>query len=252
MGQGPRPKMPQEPSLRIAQNEAMKSGKVPTEMGLLPETYIPALKYPWEGPRNAVLRRWYAIFYPLRDRVARLVFQWSAPYSDAGERKRFRKFRFGTRVVKFTNGEAAREAKRLHEEMYMLFSQGKKALPKLQKICCEGLFESYSARVAIRAPKEVWEWSVRYEGKPKVVVDKIAMLSMDGAAVRQAVVRIVSTQTLVRMKGDTTVAKGEKKVTENVVLQKIFQGWKEENWQVWGTAKATTMRDVQAWKDALK
>jgi protein MBA1 len=95
----------------------------------------------------------------------------------------------------------------------------------------------------------VWEL-VKYNKRAKVVSNRAARLPMDGAGVRQAVVRICSTQRLTRYTGNGSMVKGtgkERDVVEYLVIQKKCWQWKEEDWQVWGTTEETTLDDVREW-----
>jgi len=74
---------------------------------------------------------------------------------------------------------------------------------------------------------------------------------MDGAAIRQAVVRICSTQKLTRYTPNGDIVKGtgkEKSVVEYVLVQKKIWDWQDGGWQVWGTTEETTLDDVLEWE----
>lgn len=78
--------------------------------------------------------------------------------------------------------------------------------------------------------------------------NRAARLPIDGAAIKQAVVRISSRQRLTRYKQDGSVVPGsgkEKDVVEYVVLQQQILQWKEQDWQVWGTTDVTTLQQLE-------
>ena len=83
-----------------------------------------------------------------------------------------------------------------------------------------------------------------------MVSDRVGRFPIEGAAARQAVVRIRSEQKLTRWKGDKMLeGSGRvKSVDEYVVIQKRFVGWKGEEWMVWGTTQETGLEDVEEWE----
>lgn len=95
----------------------------------------------------------------------------------------------------------------------------------------------------------VWEL-VRYNGRAKLVSHRGAKIPIEGAAIRQAVVRIRSTQKLTRwVKGVLVEGSGrEKDIEEYLVVQKMAKDWKESGWVVWGTTRETTLQDVEEWE----
>jgi protein MBA1 len=130
--------------------------------------------------------------------------------------------------------------------MYTAFAEGDRLA--LRKICTDGVFDSFMARIHMRGKEKVkWEL-VTYNKPPRIMSNRAATLPIEGAAVRQAVVRISSRQRLTRFKPNGTVVPGtgrEKDVVEFVVLQRKFWQWKEDEWQVWGTTEETTMGKVE-------
>ncbi len=78
---------------------------------------------------------------------------------------------------------------------------------------------------------------------------------MEGAAIRQAVVRICSRQKLTRWtsgkgggKREIVPSSGkEKDVVEYVVLQQKYEAWRPGDWQIWGTTGETTLQDLEEW-----
>jgi len=140
--------------------------------------------------------------------------------------------------------------------MYTSFAEGDAAA--LRKICMDGLYETFRARIAARRTGEKMEWEMLgYNTRSKLVSHRAARLQVEGAAVRQAVVRIASKQKLTRWARDgkeLKLVKGsgkEKDVVEYLVLQKRMDGWKEGDWMVWGTTEETKLKDVMQWERKL-
>lgn len=68
-----------------------------------------------------------------------------------------------------------------------------------------------------------------------------------GAALRQAVVKLQSKQSLARVRKDGSVVEGTgrvREVREYVVVQRRMWGEKEEGWMVWGTVEEGDWRSV--------
>jgi protein MBA1 len=93
---------------------------------------------------------------------------------------------------------------------------------------------------------------VKHNSRAKLVSHRAARLPIEGAALRQAVVRIASRQRLTRRvkrkDGEMEVVPGsgqEKDIVEYVVLQRQYIGGREEEWQIWGTTQETTLGDVE-------
>jgi len=134
--------------------------------------------------------------------------------------------------------------------MYEAFAEGD--VRTLRSLCTDGIYDSFRARIGSRArgEKVVWEL-VRYNKRAKVVSNRAANLPIEGAALRQAVVRICSTQRLTRYAPNGKLVKGtgkEKDVVEYVVIQRKYWQWKEGEWQIWGTTEETTLEEAEDWK----
>lgn len=139
--------------------------------------------------------------------------------------------------------------------MYTAFADGD--ISALRKMCADGIYESFRARIANRPKGEKVQWElVKYNKRAKVVSNRAARLPLDGAAIRQAVVRISSTQKLTRWRrehGKLVTIEGtgkEKDVVEYVVIQERIENWRAEEWQVWGTTRETGLDDVDEWNQA--
>ncbi|KAI9860021.1 MAG: hypothetical protein M1813_006368 [Trichoglossum hirsutum] len=133
----------------------------------------------------------------------------------------------------------------LHRRMYTAVADAD--LETLRTITAAGLHDELRTRILARPPRERLAWSLRgYTARPRVVSNRAATLPRDGAAIRQAVVRIRSTQSLARYAPDGKLVPGtgnEREVMEYVVIQKMMWDGKEGPWLVWGTTEETTLAD---------
>lgn len=124
----------------------------------------------------------------------------------------------------------------------------------LAAICCDGLHTRLRSRINTRKPGETYTWTIHsYTSSPRVVSHRASPLSIeDGAgrktAIRQAVVKLKSRQSLQRFDKDGKLVDGsgeEKEVTEYVVVQKMLWKGVEGEWLIWGTEQETTLKDFQ-------
>ena len=158
------------------------------------------------------------------------------------------------RLIKLHRGRVVPTAIALHREMYSAFAVGDATT--LRRICTDGIYDQFRARMSARprGEKTVWEL-VKYNKRAKIVSHRAARLPIDGAAVRQAVVRLSSRQKLSRYSADGRLVKGtgkERDVVEYLVVEKSYWNWKEGDWRVWGTTEETKLETVLQWqKDAL-
>lgn len=148
--------------------------------------------------------------------------------------------------MKISRRTIAPTALALHRQMYTAFAEAD--TNTLKKICTDGIFESFRSRIANRRKGERVQWElVRYKRRPRVVSHRGVRLPIDGLALRQAVVRVVSTQKLTRWvkeRGEEKMVEGsgrERDVVEYVVLQRRTVGDVEEGWMVWGTTAETAL-----------
>lgn len=188
--------------------------------------------------------QWTRLKFTLRDYFSVMVLKLTSPQEK----------RWYSRSLKIYRARIAPTAIALHREMYSAFAAGDSRA--LRTICNDGVYESLQARIGGRArgEKVVWEL-VKYNKRARVVSHRAARLPIEGAALRQAVVRIVSRQKLSRYTANGTLVKGtgkERDVVEYVVVQKRSWQWKESDWQIWGTTEETKYEDVMKWQeDAL-
>ncbi|KAG9247406.1 hypothetical protein BJ878DRAFT_539344 [Calycina marina] len=246
--QGQRPAERAEPSYKLQQQQMMD--RLPNDIGFLPETLVPptgpsALPI-YGGGMSFPLLQLYKIRSKLliRDFFHRFSFWVTSPY--------VRGF-FGPRTIKLKTAQIMPTAIAMHRQMYTAFAAGDKNI--LRKLCGDGLYNSFVARIESRPKAERWEWSVvRYEATKKVS-NRIARLPSEGTGVHQAVVRIVSVQRLRKWDKAGKEIKGgeERKVSEYVVVQRSFWKWVESEWTVWGTVGESDWVEVRdEWKKAIR
>ncbi|KAF8849708.1 hypothetical protein BDZ45DRAFT_634016 [Acephala macrosclerotiorum] len=245
-----RPTQQAERSMRVVQKEL---AQIPSDLGILEGTFItprgenaPSL---FQTPRSFLKLHYHRIKYRLRDRFSLIVLKFSSP-----KEKGFLK-----RSLKILRSTLKPTAVALHRQMYTSFAEGDIAL--LRRICTDGIYESFRARIGNRPRGETVQWElVKYNKRPRIVSHRGARLPIEGAAVRQAIIQICSRQKLTRSRklkgGEVEVVPGsgkEKDVVEYVVLQQRIEAWKPGSWQVWGTTGETTLRDLEEWqKKALE
>ncbi|OHE95883.1 hypothetical protein CORC01_08880 [Colletotrichum orchidophilum] len=150
------------------------------------------------------------------------------------------------------------EAKALHRRLGEAMAAGDK--DTLREICTPALFQTLSAAVSRRKTTERLTWELlRYDGRPRVVSHKVAMMPPLGRApiVQQVVVAISSSQKLGKV--DRTTGKPVKgglrvqKQTEYFVMSRQFdpKTWAPKKWLVWGNTSATTMEDWELEKKGM-
>ncbi|KAI9769428.1 MAG: hypothetical protein M1840_004130 [Geoglossum simile] len=112
----------------------------------------------------------------------------------------------------------------------------------IRKVCADGLNENLKTRIAARG-RERLSWTLhKYIRSARVVSHRAGTLPIDGAGIRQAVVRVQSTQSLARYTADGKVVPGtgnERDLKEYVVIQKMMWDGKEGPWIIWGTTEET-------------
>ena len=152
-------------------------------------------------------------------------------------------------------------AQALHARMYTAFAEGD--IVTLADICGGSLLSSFKAQIAARPPTERVVWRLHtYMAAPRLMSHLAAQLpikSSDGseAAIRQAVVRIRSVQSLerwLRVRGRDGTVKEERvdeagdgrEITEFLVLQQKLMIGKQDKWKVWGTVEEASLAEVLA------
>lgn len=238
--------MPSEKSIRV---QAQQAQVMPNDVGILDQTFITPTGKNAPSLFSGEIRDWIKLLYKRirlhgRDYLSLLILKISSPQAGSWRKRKFKIHRKAT----------APAALALHKQMYSHFAEAD--VPALRKICTDGLFDSFSTRIASRARGERVEWElVRYNGAAKVVSHRAARIpNTEGMAIRQAVVRVSSRQKLTRSKsgkgGKVEILGGsgkEKDVVEYLVVQRFMRDWKEGEWRVWGTTGETSLEDVELW-----
>lgn len=136
----------------------------------------------------------------------------------------------------------------------------------LRKICCTGLANSLSSRIAKRPSNEKVTWSLdRYIRSPSTYFTGIRIMSdratqipeLPNSGVRQVVVRITSRQStgtipvaLKRGSGEAEPTGPVKTKTQNcteyIVLQRIMWTGEEDEWRIWGHATPTKVEELDS------
>lgn len=196
------------------------------------------------APLTHLKYQWKRLLYRFRDQLSLFALKYSSPK----EKSWFK------RSIKLSRSTIMPTAVALHRQMYTSFAEGDAAT--LRKICTDGIYDSFRSRIGNRArgEKVVWEL-VKYNQRSKLISNRAMRLPIEGAAFRQAVVRIASRQKLTRWVkakgGEMQVAPGsgkERDVVEYVVVQRQYERWEEGEWRIWGTTKETTLDDVEEWE----
>jgi protein MBA1 len=210
-----------------------------------------ALRPPLSQPKALLTLYWKRLAFRFRDLLSLLIIKISGPKDPHSKV-------WGRKSIKLQRSKIVPTAKALHSQMYTAFAENDTST--LRKICVDGIYESFRARIGARprGEKVVWEL-VKYNSSPRIASNRAARLPIEGAAIRQAVVRIASKQKLTRWvknkdTGKLEVAKGsgkEKDVVEYLVIQRQYEGWREGEWKVWGTTNESTLADVEEWQKKL-
>ncbi|PMD46407.1 hypothetical protein L207DRAFT_417617 [Hyaloscypha variabilis F] len=252
--QAPQPARPRQQvdrSIRVISKEIQA---VPSDLGLLPMTFVTATgrnrpslfqkSFPFiRRPLSYLRYQLKHIGYRFRDRFSLLIIWISSPKETNWYR----------RSVKLSRSTLTPTAIALHRQMYTSFAEGD--IVALRKICTDGLYDSFRARIGNRSKGEKVVWDlVDYNKRSKLISNRAARMPIEGAAVMQAVVKIASRQKLtrfVRGKNGLEIVPGsgkEKDVVEYVVLQRQYEGWRGGEWRIWGTTKETTLEDIEEWE----
>lgn len=240
-----RPSIAPDRSLKVA---AQQANQIPSDLGLLDQTYIPATgknsPNPVTSPNDYLWKLLHRVRYFGRDTFSLLLTKYLSPATGNSVLRR---------TFKINKSEIKPEAVALHTQMYTAFAAGE--VNSLRKLCTDGLYETFSSRIGNRAKGERVQWElIKYNKRSKLISDRAARLPVDGMMMRQAVVRICSRQKLTRWKrvqGKMELVEGtgkEKDVVEYVVVQRLWKNWQAGPWMVWGTTKEVTLDDVDEWK----
>ncbi|KZF20500.1 hypothetical protein L228DRAFT_250207 [Xylona heveae TC161] len=235
----PQIRQPPQRSLKVAMKELEGAGQLPTDLGLLEGTFVtptgenrPSL---FRKPRDCatLFTLW------LKTRITDFI---SVMYYKFAQKPR----------LKLQLRQTVPAARSLHREMYTAFANGD--VETLRSICADGILHSFRARIAARG-KDKLRWELhKYLRGARVISHRAAKLPIDGAGLRQAVVRLKSRQSLARLRPDNTAVPGtgiQRDVTEYVVIQRTMMNGKEGPWIVWGTTEETTVDKVKAAQKAI-
>ncbi|KAL4952111.1 hypothetical protein BDW69DRAFT_168455 [Aspergillus filifer] len=237
-------RQPAQPSMKT-RREGVSRAELPQDLGLLPGTFVRPL---W--------RDLPSIFHHPRERM-HLEWLWV--------KTAFQNF-MGVVVYSKTEGrslplrlkERRQVARDLHKKMYTAFAEGNVSV--LRKICCTGLANNLSNRIAARPRSQTITWNLdKYIRGPstyftgiRILADRATKLpEIRDSGVRQVVVRITTRQSTSKSQRHATkdqnpVETKQSGITEYIVLQKLRYLGEDEPWRIWGYAKATTMDDLSS------
>ncbi|KAH8686064.1 hypothetical protein BGZ60DRAFT_364475 [Tricladium varicosporioides] len=176
----------------------------------------------------------------MRDIFSLLVLKYSSPQTTGVLR----------RSIKLNKSSIIPTALALHKQMYSSFSAAESTV--LRRICCDGMYDSFRARIQSRPKNEEMVWElVKYNKRAKLMSNRAARYPIDGAAVRQAVVKISSRQRVTRKRNGVVVEGSgkEKDVVEYVVVQRTYANWQPSEWRVWGTTETTPLETLEEWQN---
>ncbi|KAI7490267.1 hypothetical protein KC357_g2029 [Hortaea werneckii] len=260
-----------QPSLASSRQQqlqqAFRSGNIPNEMGLLPQTFI--------MPRRKNRPSWFTNFGD------RKKMEWTRLRTRITELGSLLVFRFVAvrprpRLQLLTIPGFARD---LHKSMYEHFAAGN--LTPMESQICEGMLGSLRSRIAQRNPNTGLKWTLhKYLSRPKLASYRAAIFpeqkgekNTERNGIIQAVVRIHSLQSLQHIKRVSTrdanqklvvrevpvdsqgrelealkedaIPANAKDAVEYVVIQKVIRKGKESRWMIWGTTEETTMSKIK-------
>ncbi|KAF3482322.1 uncharacterized protein GIQ15_05081 [Arthroderma uncinatum] len=251
-----KPKVPAQMSSKTRMDETMRGiarNMVPDDLGLLPGTFV-----------RPVWKNLPSIFLEPKMRWRMEWMYWKSKVQNFVSLLAFCKYI--NKKLPMRLRERKRRAIELHKDMYNHFASG--SLGALQETCCNGLYQTFAARISRRPPTSpvlVWKLhkylrfphSMTISGA-RVVSDRAAALpGADGMGIRQVIVRIQSRQSLitpsalVSQLGEQQIQELEnqqqekqKDCTEYIVLQRMMWGGKDGDWKVWGLTEETTIEDL--------
>ncbi|MCJ1359163.1 MAG: hypothetical protein MMC33_009163 [Icmadophila ericetorum] len=237
MNSVPKLREPPTKSMRVLIKEAAEADQIPNDMGLTPDTIVmPAWsKRPslFSSPGDRYKLEWRRLKQRVLDFGGLLYYKF-------GIAKKSNRPKLALR-------NTGRIATALHIQMYTAFADGD--VNSLTKICTDGLLSNLRSRIATRKPTERFRWTLHAQlGRPKVMSNRALALPLgEGGALRQAVIRIRSRQSLETLKADGQAVEGTvepKDVTEYMVVQRMMWKGKEEPWMVWGTVEENDWKEV--------
>ncbi|KAK0633676.1 hypothetical protein B0T14DRAFT_533841 [Immersiella caudata] len=166
------------------------------------------------------------------------------------------------RQFKLNNAKVILTAKAMHREMAEALASGNKGA--LNKICVKSLAIPMVTAVEQRPKSRRYEWELlKYNGRPKIVSQVLAPVSMDKGAplVRQVVVRIKSRQrrTTYERKNKglwevTPAGQQETDLVEHLVIVCIVnpKTWVSSEWRVLGSVQPTSYEEWRLEMDTIE
>ncbi|KAK6341951.1 hypothetical protein TWF730_001435 [Orbilia blumenaviensis] len=222
-----------QPSMRTGQTNAMLEEVAEL---LLPSTFVtpPFFRRPsiFTETRDRIKFEWVRLKIKAQDLVSRYLARlW---HSDPFIRK-----------------DLIPSAEALHRNMYTAYARGD--IDSLSRICGRDLYHTFRNRIVSRPSNVQFSWKFSgYNSRSRVMSHKVGMLGQgkgDENSIRQAVVRIDSTQTLIKgVDGKVVKGTGEPtRTVEYIVLSKRRRGGVPESpWVVWGTVTESGMDEIRA------
>ncbi|KAI9848529.1 MAG: hypothetical protein M1837_007198 [Sclerophora amabilis] len=198
---------------------------LPEDFGLLDDTFImptgSRLPSVWRDPVERALLEFDRMRYHVYNFVSLLIYRFSPP---RGQRPSL-----GLR-------QTAPTAAVLHKRLYTAFADYDP--PFFRPVVTNALYHAFRSRLFYRPRGQTCRWTLHnYTRRVKCVSDRAARLPVQGAAIRQAVVRIWAKQSLERWDEKGKLVPGSdqvKEIKEWVVLQRRVVGGKESPWVIWG------------------
>ncbi|EHA20048.1 hypothetical protein CBS63078_7245 [Aspergillus niger] len=240
---------PAQPSMRT-RGRGMPRTDLPQDIGLLPGTFIRPL---WrdmpsifQQPSERLHMEWLWIKSAFQNFIGVLAY---CKWLNKGLALRLK--------------ERRQIAAEYHKKMYTAFAAGD--IATLRKVCCTGLANQLSTRIAARPKGERVTWNLdSYIRSPgtyftgvRVMSDRATQIpEIPNSGVRQVVLRITSRQSKGTTKASsngapadsTAVANNTKQqdCTEYLVIQQFRWAGEEDQWRVWGHATPTTVEDLES------
>ncbi|KAF7585337.1 hypothetical protein BBP40_011221 [Aspergillus hancockii] len=237
-------KQPAQPSMRT-RGMGLSRSELPQDIGLLPGTYIRPL---WRDmpsiftqPTERLQMEWLWLKTGFQNILGLLAY-----------------CKWVNKGLPLRLTERRQVARQLHQRMYSAFADGD--VGTLRKVCCTGLANSLSSRIASRPKDEKVTWSLdKYMRTPGTFLTGVRVVSDRGtqipeiadSGVRQVVLRITSRQSTGKVKTtksanavETTTPAKQQDCTEYIVLQKLRWFGEEEDWRIWGHTTPTTVDDL--------
>ncbi|KAJ5210398.1 hypothetical protein N7491_010205 [Penicillium cf. griseofulvum] len=226
--------------------QGMKLSDLPTDIGILPGTFVRPLWRDMPSVFKAPRDRWHMEWTWLKS--------WVTNYGSL------------LQYCKRDNNLPLLLSKRRHfgaklqEDMYTAFANGN--IPKIRQICCDGLAKQLTTGIERRPKNELVTWKlVKYLRQPstnftglRVISDRATSIpEVPKSGIRQVIVRITSRQSTTTQVQDpsgkesaeaTTVSSKEQDCVEHIVIQNMRWNNQDKGWRVWGHINPTTLHEA--------